>query len=137
TLIGRRRHDRLAGHVLTPHWGEFVRLFGDSKEDRLSQARAAAATSGAVVLLKGADSIVAHPDGRTAIAQLAPPWLASAGTGDVLAGIIGALLAGGHEGFNAACAGVWLHSEAARKAGAGLIADDLIRGLPAALKACL
>lgn len=137
TLIGKRRHDRLAGHVLTPHWGEFVRLFGDSQADRLTQVRAAAASCGAVVLLKGADSIVAHPDGRAGIAQLAPAWLASAGTGDVLAGIIGALLAQGHDGFAAACAGVWLHSEAARNAGPALIADDLIHHLPATLKACL
>jgi hydroxyethylthiazole kinase-like uncharacterized protein yjeF len=137
TLIGKRRHDRLAGQVLTPHWGEFVRLFGDSRVDRLTQARAAAAASGAVVLLKGADSIVAHPDGRAGIGRLAPAWLASAGTGDVLAGIIGALLAQGLDGFSAACAGVWLHSEAARIAGPALIADDLVHHLPAAMKVCL
>jgi ADP-dependent NAD(P)H-hydrate dehydratase / NAD(P)H-hydrate epimerase len=137
TLIGKSRHSRIAGHVLTPHWGEFVRLFGDSQQDRLTQARAAAAKSGAIVLLKGADSIVAHPDGRTAIAPLAPSWLASAGTGDVLAGIVGGLLATGLGPFEAAQAGIWLHSEAARLAGPMLIADDLVSRLPAAIAACL
>jgi hydroxyethylthiazole kinase-like uncharacterized protein yjeF len=137
TLIGKSRHDRLAGHILTPHWGEFTRLFGDSGKDRLTQARAAAAQSGAIVLLKGADSIVAHPDGRAAIAPLASSWLASAGTGDVLAGIIGALIAGGLAPFEAAQAGIWLHAESARLAGPVLIADDLIAHLPTALAACL
>ena len=137
TLIGKTRHGRLAGHILTPHWGEFVRLFGDDKKDRLSQARAAAAISGAIVLLKGADSIVAHPDGRAAIAPLAPSWLASAGTGDVLAGVIGALLAQGRPPFEAAQAGLWLHAEAARLAGPMLIADDLIAHLPRAIASCL
>jgi len=137
TLIGRSRHRRMAGHVMTPHWGEFVRLFGDSKQDRLTQARAAARTSGAIVLLKGADSIVAHPDGRAALAPLAPSWLASAGTGDVLAGIIGGLLANGWEPFEAAQAGLWLHAEAARLAGPMLIADDLVTRLPMAVTACL
>ena len=137
TEIGKSRHERLAGHVVTPHWGEFVRLFGDSGKDRLSQARAAAARSGAIVLLKGADSIVAHPDGRAAIARLAPAWLATAGTGDVLAGVIGALLAGGLAPFEATQAALWLHAEAARLAGPMLIADDLIVHLPRAVAACL
>jgi hydroxyethylthiazole kinase-like uncharacterized protein yjeF len=137
TLIGKARHGRLAGRVLTPHWGEFVRLFGDGKQDRLTQARNAAAACGAIILLKGADSIVAHPDGRAAIAPLAPPWLASAGTGDVLAGIVGSLLAGGRNGFEAAQAGLWIHARAARLAGQALIADDLIGHLPATIAACL
>ena len=137
TLIGKSRHNRLTGHILTPHWGEFVRMFGDDGQDRLSQTRAAAAASGAIVLLKGADSIVAHPDGRTAIAPLAPSWLASAGTGDVLAGIIGALLAQGQDPFQAAQTSLWLHAQAARIAGPMLIADDLIAHLPAAVAACL
>jgi hydroxyethylthiazole kinase-like uncharacterized protein yjeF len=137
TLIGRGRHDRIAGHILTPHWGEFVRMFGDSEQDRLTQARAAARKSGAIVLLKGADSIVAHPDGRAAIAALAPSWLASAGTGDVLAGIVGGLLASGVEPFDAGQAGLWLHAEAARLAGPMLIADDLVTKLPMAIAACL
>ena len=137
TLIGRARHSRIEGHILTPHWGEFVRMFGDNKQDRLSQARAAARKSGAILLLKGADSIVAHPDGRAAIAGLASSWLASAGTGDVLAGIIGGLLATGLEPFEAAQAGIWLHAEAARLAGPMLIADDLVTKLPIAIAACL
>jgi hydroxyethylthiazole kinase-like uncharacterized protein yjeF len=137
TLVGDTGHERLAGAVLTPHWGEFVRLFGNDGRDRLTQARAAAAASKAILLLKGADSIVAHPDGRAAIAPLAPGWLASAGTGDVLAGIVGAMLAGGRDPFEAAQAAVWLHSEAARLAGPMLIADDLIAHLPRAAAACL
>jgi len=137
TLIGKARHSRLAGHIVTPHWGEFVRMFGDSGEDRLTQASAAARKSGAIVLLKGADSIVAHPDGRAGIASLAPSWLASAGTGDVLAGIIGGLLASGLAPFDAAQAGVWLHAQAARLAGPMLIADDLVSRLPTAIAACL
>jgi len=137
TLIGKSRHERLAGHILTPHWGEFVRIFGDSGQDRLTQARAAAAASQAIILLKGADSIVAHPDGRAAIAPLAPSWLASAGTGDVLAGIVGALRAQGLLPLEAASTGLWLHAEAARLAGPMLIADDLITRLPAAVSACL
>jgi len=136
-LIGRTRHDRLTGHILTPHMGEFERLFGQGQGDRLSRVRAAAAASGAIILLKGADSIVAHPDGRAAIAPLAPSWLASAGTGDVLAGITGAMLAGGKDPFEAAQAALWLHAEAARRAGSALIADDLITHLPAAIGACL
>jgi len=137
TLIGKSRHERLTGHILTPHWGEFVRMFGDSGQDRLTQARAAAAASQAIILLKGADSIVAHPDGRAAIAPLAPSWLASAGTGDVLAGIVGALLAQGLPPLEAASTGLWLHAEAARLAGPMLIADDLITRLPAAVSGCL
>jgi len=136
-LIGRSRHDRLAGHVLTPHRGEFDRLFGAGEGDRLARARAAAAQSRAIILLKGADSIVAHPDGRAAMAPIAPSWLASAGTGDVLAGIVGAMLAGGRAPFDAAQAALWLHADAARRAGPALIADDLAAHLPAALAACL
>jgi hydroxyethylthiazole kinase-like uncharacterized protein yjeF len=137
TLIGKARHDRLKGAILTPHWGEFTRLFGDDKRDRLTQARAAAVSGQAVIILKGADSIVAHPDGRAAIARLAPTWLASAGTGDVLTGIVGAMLAGGRDPFEAAQAALWLHAEAARLAGPMLIADDLVENLARAAMACL
>jgi hydroxyethylthiazole kinase-like uncharacterized protein yjeF len=137
SLIGKSRHDRLKGTILTPHWGEFVRLFGDDGRDRLSQARAAAKESGAIVLLKGGDSIVAHPDGRAAIAPLAPGWLASAGTGDVLAGIVGAMLAGRRDPFDAVQAALWLHAQAARLAGPMLIADDLVAHLAEAAMGCL
>jgi hydroxyethylthiazole kinase-like uncharacterized protein yjeF len=116
--------------ILTPHEGEFARMFGELPGSKVDRARAAAALSGVVVVLKGADSVVAHPDGRAAIARPASPWLASAGTGDVLAGITGAMLARLRDPFAAARAALWLHGEAARRAGPGLIADDLIGHIP-------
>jgi hydroxyethylthiazole kinase-like uncharacterized protein yjeF len=123
--------------VLTPHEGEFVRLFGETCGSKVDRARAAAGRAGAVILFKGADTVVAAPDGRAAIAPPAPHWLASAGTGDVLAGIVAAMRAGGLEPFEAACAAVWLQGRAAELAGPGLIADDLVAHLPAAVAACL
>ena len=122
--------------ILTPHAGEFARLFGGIDGSKVEQARAAAALSGAVVVFKGADTIVAAPDGRAAIAPFASHWLASAGTGDVLAGIVAALRARGLEPFAAACAAVWIHGRAGERAGAYLLADDLIAHLPATLSEC-
>ena len=117
------------GAVLTPHEGEFVRVFGPIGPDRIAAARAAAAATGAIVLLKGATTVIASPDGRAALNASAPPWQATAGSGDVLAGIIAGLLAQGSPPWDAALAAAWLHGEAAHAAGPGMIAEDLIPAL--------
>lgn len=128
--------DALRGaSVLTPHAGEFLRAFGPAGIDRVASVRAAARRTGAVVLLKGADTIIARPDGLAAINDSAPAWLATAGAGDVLCGIIAGLLALGMDAWDATLAAVWLHGRAAVVAGEGLIAEDLAPALAEAVRA--
>lgn len=127
--------DALAAHIgpkiLTPHGGEFSHMFGESDASKPDRARRAAASTGAVVVYKGADTVIAAPDGRTILCPPASPWLSTAGTGDVLAGAIGAMLAAGLDPLDAAEAGFWLHGEAARRCGAAFLADDLADALSA------
>jgi hydroxyethylthiazole kinase-like uncharacterized protein yjeF len=129
--------ERLKGQdaIVTPHEGEFRKLFGELPGSKPERALAAAARSGAVIVYKGPDTLVASPDGRLGFAPPAPAWLASAGTGDVLAGIIAAMRARGLSAFEAASAAVWLHGRAAAIAGPQMIADDLAEAIPAAIAA--
>jgi hydroxyethylthiazole kinase-like uncharacterized protein yjeF len=129
--------DRLRGivkapAVLTPHVGEFERLFPgvlEKAKTRIDAARFAAERAGCVVLLKGADTVLAAPDGRAMVNTHASPFLATAGAGDVLAGIVGGLLAQGLDPFDAACAGAWIHGDAGLRAGPGLTSEDLDEAL--------
>ena len=142
---------RIGGRcILTPHGGEFARLFPDLAQrlsqrsetgpawSRIDAAREAALRAGATVLLKGPDTVIADPTGEVAVNSAAydraAPWLATAGSGDVLAGFITGALARGASPFEAACAGAWLHVEAARRFGPGLIAEDLPEQLPAVFR---
>jgi hydroxyethylthiazole kinase-like uncharacterized protein yjeF len=118
--------------ILTPHAGEFDALFGTDAASKIDRARAAAMQSGATIVLKGADTVIAGPDGDVRVATGASPWLSTAGTGDVLAGTIAAMLAARLAPLEAAAAGVWLHAEAARRCGPAFIADDLAHALSAA-----
>ena len=126
---------RSAPIVATPHAGEFRHLYRE-EGSKVAAARSAARQTGHVVVYKGPDTVIAGPDGEAALSRPGSPWLATAGTGDVLAGIIAARLAAGLPAFEAACEGVWLHGRAAELAGPGLIADDLPRHIPAAIASC-
>jgi ADP-dependent NAD(P)H-hydrate dehydratase / NAD(P)H-hydrate epimerase len=124
--------------VMTPHVGEFGRLFPDiGLDDGKQAALVAAQRSGATVLLKGRDTVIAAPDGRCAVNHHASPWLATAGSGDVLTGLICGLLAQGAPAFDAACIGAWLHGDIGVRAGPGLTADTMVGHIPLVLRCCL
>jgi len=134
TLLGQSGRALIPpGAMLTPHEAEFERLFGAMAGSKIDRALAAARQVDGVVIYKGADTVIASPDGRAAIAAAQSSWLSTAGTGDVLAGVCAARLAAGGDPFRAACEAVWLHGEAARRAGPAFVADDLIARLGEAI----
>ncbi|MGB5484235.1 NAD(P)H-hydrate dehydratase [Parasphingorhabdus sp.] len=132
-LVGKRSADTVA----TPHAGEFAGLMPDALADKIEDSRKLAAQSGCNILLKGSDSVIASPEGETSIAAQSCPWLSTAGTGDILAGIIASRLASGVSGYRAACEGQWLHSRAAHLAGPAFTPELLIDQLPASIQECL
>lgn len=138
TLLGdaaaKRLLQRIAPTILTPHGGEFERMFGKSDESKITRTLDASRTSGAIVVHKGPDTVIAHPDGRVIVSATAPATLATAGAGDVLAGLIAGRLATGDDPFTAVTAAAWLHMRAAEIAGPGLVADDLIAHSAAAMQ---
>ncbi|KKW92739.1 bifunctional ADP-dependent NAD(P)H-hydrate dehydratase/NAD(P)H-hydrate epimerase [Sphingobium chungbukense] len=134
TLLAGKGVDAIpAGAILTPHEGEFVRLFGDLPGSKIDRALEAARRADAILIYKGSDSVIAAPDGRAMIASGSSAWLSTAGTGDVLAGLVAGRLAVTGDRYRAACEALWLHGEAARRAGAAFVADDLLVELPAAI----
>jgi hydroxyethylthiazole kinase-like uncharacterized protein yjeF len=141
TLLCRGQvEDRSGPLILTPHEGELARLaesFGLDAQDKLARARALAQAANAVVVAKGPDTVIAAPDGRTVLAPSPGPWLAIAGTGDVLAGIAASRLAATRDPFAAACEAVWLHGEAARIAGPAFVASELAHHVAKAYAAAL
>ncbi len=124
--------------ILTPHAGEFARLFPTIDiSDKVAAAQLAAKVSGAIMLLKGEETIIAGPDGRHAINRHSSPWLATAGSGDVLTGLICGVMAQGGDSFNAACVAAWLHGDIGKRHGPGLTADAMAAQLPLVLAGCL